>query len=75
MEDEEYRIFRKIVQSMGSKKGFNTAIDLSSGQGTLSQTVQVPNWRVDRSCEWLTMSDVSQYEQKLLDLQSTHRDS
>jgi hypothetical protein len=28
------------------------AIDLSSGQGSLSQTVQVPNWRVERSCEW-----------------------
>jgi hypothetical protein len=26
--DGEYRIFQKIVQSMGSKKGFNVAVDL-----------------------------------------------
>lgn len=63
--DVEYRIFQKIVQSMGSKKGFNIAIDLSSGQGTLSQTVQVPEWRIDRSCEWFTMGDVTEYDQKL----------
>jgi hypothetical protein len=34
-------------------------------RSSLSQTVQVPNWRVDRSCEWFTMSDVSEYDQKL----------
>jgi hypothetical protein len=59
--DGEYRIFQKIVHSMGSKKGFNVAVDLSPGQGTLSQTVQVPKWRIDRSCEWFTMGDVSEY--------------
>ncbi|KAH0814100.1 hypothetical protein GEV33_008691 [Tenebrio molitor] len=52
--DGEYRIFQKIVHSMGSKKGFNVAVDLSPGQGTLSQTVQVPKWRIDRSERYAT---------------------
>lgn len=63
--DQEYRIFVKIVQSLNSKKGFNIASDLSHGQGSLAQVVQVPQWSVGQSCEWFTMCDVSEYEQKL----------
>lgn len=63
--DEEYRIFVKIIQSLNSKKGFNIATDLSHGQGSLAQVVQVPAWNIGRSCEWFTMCDVSEYEQKL----------
>lgn len=63
--DHEYRIFVKIVQSLNSKKGFNIATDLSHGYGSLAQTVQVPEWREGSNCEWYTMSDVTEYDQKL----------
>lgn len=63
--DREYRIFRKIVQSMGSKKGFNITVDLSSGQGALAQIVQTPEWTVDQSIQWFTTTDLPEYDQKL----------
>ncbi|XP_074026226.1 EPM2A-interacting protein 1-like [Leptinotarsa decemlineata] len=63
--DGEYRIFKQIVQSMASKKGFNVTVDLSIGQGTLAQTVQTMNWSVDRSIQWFVMTDISEHDQKL----------
>lgn len=63
--DREYRIFTKIVQSMGVRKGFNIATDLSHGTGSLAQIVQVPHWRIGESCEWFTMDDATEYDQKL----------
>lgn len=61
--DHEYKIFTQTVQSM--KSDFVIAEDLSSGSGTLAQTVNTINWRIDRSVQWFTMSDVSEYDQKL----------
>lgn len=63
--DHEYRTFVKIVQSMNSKKGFNISEDLSSGDGSLVQTVNVINWQIDRSVSWFTMTDVPEFDQKL----------
>lgn len=63
--DHDFRIFTQIVQSMGSKKGFNIATDLSPGYGSLAQVVQTPDWAVERSCQWYTMDDVDEYNQKL----------
>lgn len=50
---------------MNSKRGFNISKDLSSGNGTLAQTVNAVAWRLDRSIQWYTMTDVPEYEQKL----------
>lgn len=63
--DAEYRIFRKIVQSLSSKKDFNVKTDLSHGQGSLAQIVRTPDWQVDQSIEWFTMDDCTDYDQKL----------
>lgn len=63
--DREYRIFTQIVQSLSSKKGFNITTDLSHGFGSLAQVVQIPRHRVDRSCSWFTMCEVSEYDIKL----------
>ncbi|KAL1490207.1 hypothetical protein ABEB36_012939 [Hypothenemus hampei] len=63
--DEEYRIFVKIVHTMNSRRGFNISTDLSSGHGTLAQTVQTPAWNVHSSIEWFTMSEVDDFNIKL----------
>lgn len=63
--DHESRIFKKIIQSMGIKKGFNIKVDLSHGQGSMAQTVRCENWTYDQPCQWHTMTDVSEYDQKL----------
>lgn len=63
--NHEYQVFVKIVQSMGSKKGFNIMTDLSPGYGSLAQVVQTPLWTVGESCQWYTMDDIDEYNQKL----------